>query len=356
MGSAAGGRGRDDNKVVAPCHRAAKAFLHRPRVSSNLRAVETPGNSPIPAAHTHDGFFKAVFAQPEHATAFFKSHLPPEIVARIDWPSLVVLPGSFIKSSLQQVHADLLFSVRMGGRETLLYLLFEHQSSPDPAMPLRLLGYVMEILTQHHKAHGFPLPPVLPLVLHQGPEAWNVSTAFEDLFELPEDLAPALRPFLPQFQHALLDLTRFDPAADEADTRLRVVLQLMKLARQKELLRFFKWLAGFSARELPDTLLGLMLLYALHTDSDLDAETIYHNLSSNPELEKNTMSVAEKLIAQGINRGREEGSWIGRIQLLEEFLDLPMSSGEALTVLNLEELKAMQERLHREYELRFKQP
>jgi hypothetical protein len=31
-----------------------------------------------------------------------------------------------------------------------------------------------------------------------------------------------------------------------------------------------------------------------------------------------------------------------------------MSSGEALTALSLEELKAMQERLHREYELRFK--
>ena len=246
----------------------------------------------------------------------------------------------------------------MGGRETLLYLLFEHQSRPDPAMPLRLLGYVMEILTQHHKTYGFPLPPVLPLVLHQGPDAWNVSTAFEDLFELPEDLAPALRPFLPQFHHALLDLTRFDPAAEESDTRLRVVLQLMKLARQKELLRFFQWLAGFSARDLPDTLLGLMLLYALHTDSDLDAETIYHNLSSNPELEKNTMSVAEKLIAQGreegITRGRESGSWIGQIQLLEEFLDLPGSSGESLAALSLEELKVLQERLHREYELRFK--
>ena len=233
--SSAGWRRRGDSQVVAPYDRAAEASLHRPRDSSTLQTVETPGNSPIPAAHTHDGFFKAVFSQPEQATAFFKSHLPPEIVVRIDWPSLVVLPGSFIKSSLQQVHADLLFSVRMGGRGTLLYLLFEHQSSPDPAMPLRLLGYVMEILTQHHKAHGFPLPPVLPLVLHQGPDAWNVSTAFEDLFELPEDLAPALQPFLPQFHHALLDLTRFDPAAEEADTRLRVVLQLMKLARQKEL-------------------------------------------------------------------------------------------------------------------------
>lgn len=190
--------------------------------------------------------------------------------------------------------------------------------------------------------------------------------AFEDLFELPEDLASVLRPFLPQFHHALLDLTRFDPAAEEADTRLRVVLQLMKLARQKELLRFFQWLAGFSARELPDTLLGLMLLYALHADSDLEAEKIYYNLSSNPELEKNTMSVAEKLIAQGreegisqgisqgISRGRESGLWIGRIQLLEEFLDLPVSSGEALAALSLEELKAMQEQLHGEYELRFK--
>ena len=167
-----------------------------------------------------------------------------------------------------------------------------------------------------------------------------------------------LRPFLPQFHHALLDLTRFDPAAEEADTRLRVVLQLMKLARQKELLRFFQWLAGFSARELPDTLLGLMLLYALHADSDLDAEKIYHNWSSNPQLEKNTMSVAEKLIAQGceegISRGRESGLWIGRIQLLEEFLDLPVSSGEALAALSLEELNAMQEQLHGEYELRFK--
>lgn len=62
------------------------------------------------------------------------------------------------------------------------------------------------------------------------------------------------------------------------------------------------------------------------------------------------MSVAEKWIAQG----RDKGSLIGRIQLLEEFLDLPGTSGEALAALSLEELKAMQERLHREYELRFK--
>lgn len=102
-----------------------------------------------PAAHTNDGFFKAIFSQPEHATAFFKSHLPP----------------------------------------------------------------------------------VLPFVFHQGPETWNISAAFEDLFELPDELAADLLPFLPKFHHALLDLSRSDPDTEEDDTRLRVVLQLMKLAR-----------------------------------------------------------------------------------------------------------------------------
>lgn len=320
--------------------------------------MENADDSLPSAAHTNDGFFKAVFSQPEHATAFFKNHLPPAIAARIDWPSLQVLPGSFVKSSLQQVHSDLLFSARLGEHQTLLYLLFEHQSSPDPAMPLRLLGYLAEILLQHHKSHGLPLPPVLPFVFHQGPESWNVSTAFEDLFVLPDDSAADLLPFLPKFHHALLDLTRFDPASQERDSRLCAVLQLMKLARQKELLRFFRWLAGRSATDLPDNLLGLMLLYALHSDSDLDARKIYHSLSANPELEKNAMSVAEKLKAEGrvegLVEGRVEGRWIGKIQAIEEFLELPVTSDESLESLDIEQLKAMHERLHAQYEARFK--
>ena len=318
--------------------------------------------SSTPAAHTHDGFFKAVFSQPEQATAFFKSHLPADISARVDWSSLVALPGNFVKTSLQQVHSDLLFSVVIGDRETLLYLLFEHQSTPDSAMPLRLLSYVIEIFNQHHKTQGFPLPAVLPFVIHQGPQVWNVSTEFEDLFELPAELSPALLPFLPKFRHALLDLTAYDPATHEHDTRLRVVLQLMKLARQKELLRFFQWLADYSASDLPDSLLGLMLLYALHSDSELDASGIYHTLSCNPELENNLMSVAEKLKAEGRIEGRveghlegqEKGLWIGKIQTLQEFLDRPVSVSAELAAMSTQELEATHQGLHRDYEIRFK--
>jgi hypothetical protein len=61
---------------------------------------------------------------------------------------------------------------------------------------------------------------VLPFVFHQGPESWNISTTFEDLFPLHDELAADLLPFLPKFRYALLDLTRFDPDAGGDDTPL----------------------------------------------------------------------------------------------------------------------------------------
>ena len=72
-------------------------------------------------------------------------------------------------------------------------------------MSLRTLGYLTEIFTRHHKTQGFPLPPLLPMVLHQGPDAWHISTAFQDLFELSEEIAADLLPFPPKFHHALLE-------------------------------------------------------------------------------------------------------------------------------------------------------
>ena len=295
-----------------------------------------------------------MFSDPPRAIAFFKSHLPPAIVAKVDWPSLKVLPSSFIKSGLQQVSADLLFNVKIGGHDALFYLLLEHQSTVDPSMPLRMLGYVAEILFKHHKEHGLPLPPVLPFVLHQGPERWNVSTAFEDLFDLPEYLSAALLPFLPKFQHALLDLTLYDPTQDEDRRDLQSILQLMKFARKKQVLQYFEWQAARKSVKITKILLGRLLIYALHADSDLDVEQIYHSLTSNPELQKSTMSVAEKLIAKGRSEGLDKGYWLGRIQSLEEFLEKTKSSREDLELLTIAELEARHQQLHSEYQRRFK--
>ncbi len=320
------------------------------------------------SSHPHDGFFKAVFSDPGKAGAFFRHHLPPDIVSRIEWSTLAVLPSSFVKRDLQQNHSDLLFSALIGGRESLLYLVFEHQSTPDPIMPLRLLNYMVEILLTHTRDHSrpLPLPPVLGFVLHQGPERWSAPTAFEDLFDLPPGSMEALMPYLPKFRHALLDLSCSDPAREEDRADLRMVLQLMKLTRESRLMEFFDWLAAeYSGLSVPppEGILRLALWYALHSDSSLDVEEIFRHLQAAPQLKHTTMSVAEKLIAKGRAdgeargeaRGEAKGSWIGKLQLLEEMMGGPVTPAEALRALSFEELEARYRECQQRYDARFKQ-
>jgi hypothetical protein len=75
---------------------------------------------------------------------------------------------------------------------------------------------------------------------------------------------------------------------------------------------------------------------------------------SNPELDKNAMSVAEKLKAEGREEGREEGLWIGKIQSFEEFLEKPQSPGAVLEAMCAAELEVWHDELRAECERRFK--
>lgn len=309
------------------------------------------------ATQPNDAFFKEVFSDPGRAAAFFRSHLPPEITTQVDWPLLALVPGSFVQTDLQQTHSDLLFSVPAGGRNLNLYLLFEHQSTVDPLLRLRLLGYMLEIMRSQVEIHGLPAPPVLAFVLHQGPDTWTVSEEFGDLFDLKGSLAEALGPYLPKFRHALLDLTRFDPAKEEDDRQIRVVLQLMKLARTKELLQFFGWLAEWKqvVSELPGDLLRLLLLYALHADSKLDVKQVSHKLQDNPQLQNSAMSIASKLIAEGREEGIEKGLWMGNVQMIQRFMEQTPTARAELETWPLDQLKARFAELEQEYAKRFKQ-
>ena len=318
----------------------------------------------------NDAYFKQVFSHLPRATLFFQTHLDPALVAQIDWPSLQLEPTSFVKQSLQQSHSDLLFSAQMGGRELKLYLLFEHQTSVDVEMPLRLLSYVLEILLAQHKATGLPLPPVLPFVLHQGPDRWTTSTCFEDMFALPESLASVLLPYLPKFQHLLLDLTQSDPDKDEIHDSLRLVFQLMKMARQKQLADFLSWMAREMSQpgwDVEEALVLLSYLYAMCVDPGIDEQQIAHSLEQQPNLNENMMSLAQKLIARGQALGEAVGEargqvigeargvWIGKIQLLEQMTGMEVTTTAALEGLGLEQLAERYAVLEQGYAAKFKQ-
>ena len=72
--------------------------------------------------------------------------------------------SSHAVKQLKQLHSDVLYRAELGGEQALwLYILFEHQSTPEPRMAWRLLRYMTRIWDQ--EAGEGPLWPIVPLVL-----------------------------------------------------------------------------------------------------------------------------------------------------------------------------------------------
>ncbi len=171
----------------------------------------------------HDHLFKRVFGAPAEAASFLQARLPAPLRRSLHWPTLKRHPASFVTPDLRGAASDLLFEIRYSepGAALWLYLLFEHQSTPDFWLRLRLLGYCCRIWErdrQHHKDAGY-LRPILPLVFYQGPTGWRPSPQFVDLFPA----ATRDWPWLPRFEHLLFDQTQVSPAQAAGSVRARLL-------------------------------------------------------------------------------------------------------------------------------------
>src|SRR3954447_18793687 len=90
----------------------------------------------------HDALFKSSFEAPADAAALLRELLPAALRVLIAWDTLHGEPGSFVDPALADHHIDLLFSARLRtDAAELVHVLLEHQSTADPAMPLRMLSY-----------------------------------------------------------------------------------------------------------------------------------------------------------------------------------------------------------------------
>src|SRR5262245_14951953 len=87
-------------------------------------AVRCPGMSRSP----HNDLFHYTFSKPEHAAGALLTRLPAKLAALVDFSTLSPEPAHFVDAKLTDRYSDLLFSVKVAGRRTLVYILFEHQS------------------------------------------------------------------------------------------------------------------------------------------------------------------------------------------------------------------------------------
>jgi predicted transposase/invertase (TIGR01784 family) len=263
----------------------------------------------------HDAFFKQALGDPELAGRFLREHLPPAVVEQLGPETPEPLPGSFVDEELRQHHSDLLFRMHLkSGGDAFAYLLLEHKSSPDEGARLQLLRYIVRVLTNWYEQNGrrLPLPPVLPLLAHQGPGEWTFSCESVDLFgEVP----PALQPYLPTFRHALVDLTVTPDTALSTIARLRALLAALKYSRRQDLPEHLHIiLADVDSLEMRDV--RLILTYLDQGPVAVSHERMRQLLKDQmPDQQERIMGwITQPYFEDGMKQGRAEGRTEGRTE------------------------------------------
>lgn len=114
----------------------------------------------------HNKTIKAALSDPELAKRFFRQHLPEVISEQVQLESLRLQKGSFIDANLSEYLTDLLYLVDFQEGAGYVYLLLEHQSTPDNLMAFRLLKYMTNIMDYHLKKHKVKKLPFIYTARH----------------------------------------------------------------------------------------------------------------------------------------------------------------------------------------------
>jgi hypothetical protein len=165
----------------------------------------------------HDSGYKLLFSHPRMVEELLRGFVHEPWVADLDFSTLERTGASFTSDDLRERHSDMVWRLRWEDGERgwfYVYLLLEFQSTPDPFMAVRLLGYVALLLAGLVRTGvATPtqgLPAVLPLVLYNGKRTWKAPADLSSLFRA---VPPGCGRYLPQLTYLLVDENRLLPEA-----------------------------------------------------------------------------------------------------------------------------------------------
>ncbi len=250
----------------------------------------------------HDTLFRALLSDPGRAGDFLRDHLPNTIAGQLAPAPPEILEGSFIDEALAGSQSDLLLKVALkAGTNAFVYVLAEHKSAPDPALPLQLASYMIRIWKRHagtRAARLRALPPIIPVVVYHGAATWTVADSLRDMIATEDpDLA-----FLPGAGYILRNLRAMEIDALSRNAALKAGF----ITLRREALAFLTEIA----RSLPagSDLRRQVLEYVLRVyNVDMDDLRALLRTGGHNELEALVGTIAETLLEQGEARGLAKG-------------------------------------------------
>ena len=155
-------------------------------------------------SNPHGTFLRQTLSHQPTAREFFKVVIPEDMQQLLDVTTLEISKDQFVDSELENQLSDMLFRVyRKDLMPAYIYLLFQHKGNPEPLMSYLLFRY-MERIWEQTINQGLigHLPLIIPIVIYNGSNPWNISTQFSNLFGKKSDLLKVL----PDFNYIMCDL------------------------------------------------------------------------------------------------------------------------------------------------------
>ena len=282
----------------------------------------------------HDKFFKETMGNVETAKDFLENYLPKSIIQVVNLDTLEPQKDSFVSPELEESFSDLLFQVEILGKESYLYILFEHKSYRDKGLALQLLKYMVEIWeAKMNKESIQGLPIIIPLVMYHGEPNWQIASSLGDMLlgydELPDDL----KIYVPNFDHILYDVSIYTNQDIKGKAQTRILLTLLRdiLTKdgdklQESILRSIHFLSELDDRQTGTEYLETIMRYILSAGKSLTKRNVQKMITqiemNYPEGSEVTMTMAEMWMEEGREEGRKEGGAAAlsetTIQLLTE--------------------------------------
>jgi len=262
-------------------------------------------------ASPHDRLFRSAMADLRVAREFFQRHLPTSILPVVDWSVLKLCSQTYVDNALKLSQSDILYQTHIAYKEAYLYLLCEHQSTPDVMMPFRLLQYCIGIWNDVLKQSGKKiekLPLIVAMVFYNGKEPYIYSMDFKDLLDAPREMIEAIwgKPF------QLVDVSQIPDEELKQHKWSGIMEFFMKHTMARDFLPYLKQAAHHLCileRENGADYVVSLLNYALKSTQMTDLKTFTDTVKNHltlPTGEK-IMTLAEQLIERGMEQGMLQG-------------------------------------------------
>lgn len=269
-----------------------------------------------------------------------KTYLSADLVEKTDWNSVQLTNKSYVDKYLRHLQTDMVYSCRINGTESYIYVLVEQQTKPYPLLPFKILEYNVTMMREHISQGNKQLPLIANLVLYSGEQSpYPHSTDLYDCFEKPDQAKEMM--FKPL---NLIDLGQTDEEELLGHGEARLLQLLLKQSREHT---FYKWLQKHRAQlvALFDTdYWESALLYILSEEEEYDDDTLLAEIiSAKPSKKKDIMNAAQRLIdkgeAIGMQLGKQEGVQEGmqakEIEIAEKMLKLHLDVNTIQQATNL---------------------